>query len=188
MTQLEEAPLVHDRKCGECSMCCKLMAIDELEKPLGVWCEHVLKRRGCAIYDNRPPSCAAFQCGYLIWPIAGDHWLPSKSKMVIVVEDENRMAIHVDPALPNVWKAEPYYSDLKTWAWQAAQHDQQIVVSIARRMIALLPDCEVDLGFVEEDEVVLTGRFGDGSYGARKFKANDPAIQGMEYGKPYTAR
>lgn len=185
---MNEATVVHGRECGECSMCCKLMAIDELEKPMSVWCKHVVKRRGCAIYEDRPLSCAGFHCGYLVWPIAEDHWLPSKCKMVIVIEDENRMAVHVDPSTPNVWKAEPYYSDLKSWAWHAAQHDQQLVVSIARRMIALLPDCEVDLGFVDEDEIVLTGRFANGDYGARKFKASDPTIQGMEYGKPYTSR
>lgn len=185
---MNQAPVVHGRECGDCSMCCKIMEIPELNKPTGAWCEHVLKRRGCAIYETRPPSCAAFYCGYLIWPMAGEHWLPRKCKMVIVMEDENRMAIHVDPATPNVWRAEPHYSDLKWWAQQAAQHDQQLVVSIARRMIALLPDSDIDLGFVDEDEVVLTGRFADGRYGAKKLKADDPAIRGMEYGKPYTRR
>ena len=103
---------------------------------------------------------------------------------MIVVEDAMRLAIHVDPSTPKVWKSEPYYSDLKEWAYQAAHHDQQLVVSVARKMWAILPDRDFELGEVAEDDVVLTGRFADGSYGARVLKADDPRIQGIEYGKP----
>lgn len=179
---------ISGRECGECSMCCKLMEITELSKPAGTWCSHVAKRRGCTIYEARPPSCAAFECGYLFWPVPGEHWRPSKCKMVIVIEDDSRIAVHVDPSTPNIWKSQPFYSDLKEWAIQAALHDQQLIVSVARKMVALLPDCEVDLGYVAEDEVVLTGRFADGSYGARTLKADDPKIQGLEFGKPIEFR
>jgi hypothetical protein len=179
--------VVHGRECGKCSMCCKLMEIKELEKPAGAWCSHVRKGNGCAVYAQRPPSCAAFGCGYLHWSLAGDHWLPSKCKMVIVAEDDSRMAIHVDPNMPNVWKSEPYYTDLKRWAWQAAEHQfQQIVVVIGRKMIAILPDRDVDLGIVANNEIVVTGQLADGSYSARKFNADDPAIQGFTYGKQYS--
>lgn len=180
----EEAPKVFGRECGECSMCCKLMEILEIKKPAGSWCPHVVKKKGCGIYASRPPSCAAFGCGYLHWPIAGEHWKPSRCKMVIVAEDAMRIAIHVDPSTPNVWRSEPYYSDLREWAYQAAAHDQQLVVSVARKMFAMLPDGHVELGYVGEDEVVLTGKFANGSYGARVLKADDPRIEGMEYGKP----
>ncbi|WP_152568201.1 hypothetical protein [Sphingopyxis sp. LC81] len=162
------------------------MEISELKKSAGTWCPHVVKGRGCAIYAERPSSCASFGCGYLHWPMAGDHWFPFKSKMVIVAEDAARMAIHVDPNTPHVWKSEPYYSDLKRWSWHAAQHQfQQIVVAIGRRMVAVLPDKDVDLGRVAEDEVVLTGQLADGSYSAMKFNANDPAIKGLRYGQEY---
>lgn len=184
---MNDAPVVDGRQCGECSMCCKLMEIEELGKPIGVWCAYVRKGNGCAIYSERPPSCAAFGCGYLHWPMAGEHWRPSKCKMVLVAEDMSRMAIHVDPSTPNVWKAQPYYSDLKTWAWHAAQYGfQQLVVVIGRRMIAVLPDRDIDLGIVEKDEVVLTGQLADGSYTARKLKASDPTLIGMEPGQVYT--
>lgn len=166
-------------------MCCKIMAITELNKAGGAWCQHVQKGLGCSIYSNRPPSCAAFMCGYLLWPNAGDHWLPSKCKMVIVMEDAQRMAIHVDPSTPNIWKARPYHDDLKMWAHHAAQNDQQIVVSIARKMTVILPDSDVYLGFVGEDEIVVSGQRADGSFGARKIKADDPKIAGLEYGKPF---
>lgn len=104
--------------------------------------------------------------------------------MVIVVEDAMRMAVHVDPSTPNIWRTAPYYSDLREWGYQAAAHDQQLVVSVARKMFAILPDGDVELGYVSDEEVVLTGRFADGSYGARVLRADDPRIEGMEYGKP----
>lgn len=178
--------VVLGRICGECSMCCKLMEIVELSKPVGQWCEHVRKKNGCAIYSDRPGSCSGFGCGYLHWPIAGDHWFPAKSKMVIVAEDQSRMAVHVDPNTPHVWKSEPYYSDLKRWAWHAADYQfQQIVVVIGRKMIAILPDSDVHLGIVSLNEVVATGQNKDGSYFARKIQTTDPSIQGVEYGKQY---
>lgn len=184
---MDSAPVVYGRQCGECSMCCKLMEITELGKPAGAWCAHVRKGNGCAIYGKHPPSCVAFGCGYLHWPMAGDHWRPSRCKMVIVAEDAARMAIHVDPATPNVWKAEPHYSDLKRWARSAAENQfQQLVVVIGRRMIAILPDRDLDLGIVAEDEVVLTGQLADGSYTARKLKASDPTLVGMAPGQLYT--
>ncbi|KGB51781.1 hypothetical protein FG91_04147 [Sphingopyxis sp. LC81] len=49
----------------------------------------------------------------------------------------------------------------------------------------MLPDKDVDLGRVAEDEVVLTGQLADGSYSAMKFNANDPAIKGLRYGQEY---
>ncbi|WP_390587315.1 hypothetical protein [Erythrobacter sp. MTPC3] len=104
------------------------------------------------------------------------------------MEDESRMAVHVDPDTPNVWRIEPYYSDLMSWAREAFKHDQQLVVSIARRMFAFLPDGEVDLGYVAEDEIVFTGMRKDGTYLATKLKANDPRVQGIEYGKPVSAK
>jgi hypothetical protein len=159
-------------------MCCKLMEITELSKPRGAWCRHVERGVGCAIYPHRPPSCAAFDCGWLIWPDAGAHWFPSKSKMVIVFEDDRRMAIHVDPATPNVWKVAPYYDDIKAWAQAVSRRGQQIAVVVDRRTIMIFPDGEVDVGEVGDDEVVMTARLPDGSYSAEKVSADDPRVTG----------
>ena len=48
-----------------------------------------------------------------------DYWYPAKSKIVInaLVEEGRRYtAFVVDPAYPNRWKEEPYFSDIKTIA------------------------------------------------------------------------
>lgn len=50
--------------CGDCRMCCKVMAVQDLEKPRGKWCAHACDH-GCAIYPQRPESCATYSCGWL---------------------------------------------------------------------------------------------------------------------------
>ena len=59
------------RACGACSLCCKLLQIDEpeLKKPANEWCRHCRPGKGgCAIYDERPPVCRDFACEWLINP------------------------------------------------------------------------------------------------------------------------
>jgi hypothetical protein len=159
-------------------MCCKLMAITELDKPRGTWCVHVRRGAGCAIYSGRPPSCASFDCGWLVWPDAGEHWFPLKSKMVIVFENDRFMAIHVDPSTPNVWKVAPYHDDIRRWARAVSARGQQIAVIVGHRTIMVFPDGEVDVGEVGDDEVVRTARLPDGSYTAEKVRAEDPRVTG----------
>lgn len=57
----EAAP---NRKCGECSLCCKVLRVNSLDKPTGTWCQHA--RPGCAIYEDRPVECRAFSCLWLL--------------------------------------------------------------------------------------------------------------------------
>ncbi len=55
------------RDCGECSVCCSAMAVDELGKAPRFDCQHdsVGGSVGCAIYPTRPASCRRFVCGWL---------------------------------------------------------------------------------------------------------------------------
>ncbi len=55
------------RTCGECSACCTTHAVPDLKpvgKPAGVACSK-LCAQGCGIYQTRPGSCRAFECGWL---------------------------------------------------------------------------------------------------------------------------
>src|SRR5437868_6532550 len=60
---------MHSPNCDECDLCCRLIAVDELNKPYGVACPHlVLKLDGapgcCGIWKDAPQSCHAFFCGW----------------------------------------------------------------------------------------------------------------------------
>lgn len=148
-------PLVAGRACGVCSLCCKVMLVEEFTKPKGAWCVHCDPGHGCRIYDRRPAICRGFHCAYLANARVPDSWEPSTCGMVLVDEDNGRRRIaHVDPDDPEAWRREPYYADLKRWAREGAPGGMQVAVYIDRRVIVVLPDSETDLGIVGDDEVI----------------------------------
>jgi hypothetical protein len=128
------------RTCGSCSLCCKLLGITKLNKPVDTWCPHARPGHGgCSIYPDRPSACQTYICGWLSGlPEFGDEWFPARCKMIISIRDPQRglreggMRVTVDPAYPNAWRREPYYSQLRMWA-------QHIVIEIrvGRRFIRL---------------------------------------------------
>ena len=108
-----------ERACDGCTLCCKLLGIAELQKPMGVWCPHTLKGRGCGIYDQRPHPCRVFECLWLLTDNVADYWKPDQSKMVLAGDETGTLInVIVDASRPDAWKKEPYYGDLKTWARQ----------------------------------------------------------------------
>lgn len=52
------------RACGECTVCCTVMAVPELHKPNRRACTHVCDE-GCAIHAERPQDCRDFHCLWL---------------------------------------------------------------------------------------------------------------------------
>lgn len=106
--------------------------------------------------------------------------------MVIVNElDGFRLAIHVDKDRPDAWRKEPYLSDIRELGEGAALNDQQVLVCIGRRVIAILPGREVDLGLIDPDERIVTGMTADGVWQAFKAHKDDPRIAGMVPGVPF---
>jgi len=74
------------RKCGECSLCCTLVACPALKKPVNQKCVHCVDGIGCAIHASRPQMCADFECAWL----RGDlpEWArPDKVHFVVEVLD-----------------------------------------------------------------------------------------------------
>jgi hypothetical protein len=187
--ETQEEPILDGRACNECTLCCKVLSIKELDKPQGQWCTHCAVGRGCKIYDERPAECGNFYCGYLTWPMTDEHWFPARCKMVIVSElDGNRVAIHVDPSRPTAWQQRPYYEEIKQWARFAAPQMRQVVVCIGNRAIVILPDEDVDLGPVANNERIITGETMEGGHlrmRAMKLHVDDPRIAGMKDGVPY---
>ena len=106
---------LRDRRCGDCALCCKLMAITELSKPAGQWCPHSVERRSCAIYGARPPTCRAWHCGYRLLPFLGEHWHPARCGMVVHWgTQERQLKIVVDQGFEERWQRTPYGADIAT--------------------------------------------------------------------------
>ena len=105
--------------------------------------------------------------------------MPSRSKLVVAYKpDGMEVIIHVDPGVPSAWRAEPYYSQIRSMAVHAVGTAHTVFVQIGRRVIAIFPDREVDLGIVAEDErIAIREEAGPGSRRvAVKLKADDPRI------------
>ena len=51
------------RPCGECTACCRSIAIHEFDKKTNVGCRHI--GAGCSIYAERPEACQHFECAWL---------------------------------------------------------------------------------------------------------------------------
>ena len=53
------------RECGECSLCCTVLRVDELRKLGGTPCVHQRAGGGCGIHPRRPGICRAYRCLWL---------------------------------------------------------------------------------------------------------------------------
>lgn len=56
------------RRCGGCTLCCRLLPVQELDKPADTRCSHQRTGKGCAIYRRAPFSCRAWSCLWLLEP------------------------------------------------------------------------------------------------------------------------
>lgn len=95
--------------CGACTLCCKLLAVDELAKPACSWCALAEPGKGCRTYDERPDSCRAFECLWLqtqsheIGKFPGD-LRPDRCRVILTTtEDGDTLVAHVDPSYPNAY-------------------------------------------------------------------------------------
>jgi hypothetical protein len=93
------------RTCGSCSLCCKLLSVEPLQKPRNEWCKHACKGGGCRIYLDRPNPCKTFSCSWLLTPGIGDRFRPDKIGLFVVATViSDFLQIVVDPAMPNAWR------------------------------------------------------------------------------------
>ncbi|MCC6315206.1 MAG: hypothetical protein IT337_14475 [Thermomicrobiales bacterium] len=145
------------RDCGTCSLCCKLLGIGALGKPTGSWCPHCAPPAGCGIYESRPQECRDFACLWLESEALGEEWRPSRSKIVLYLVDGERLVAHVDVGSPAAWRSEPYYGQLKSWARQGMRGGPKVVVRVGERLVAILPDRDVDLGRVARGDGIFIG-------------------------------
>ncbi len=175
---------VKNRACGSCTLCCKLLKIPETDSGKGDWCQHCSVGKGCNIYADRPQRCSDFMCGYLVWDAVPDRWHPAKSRIIVVSELGFRINFTVDPSAPGRWREAPWYNDIKALAVMSFQQGKQVLVTIGNKAIAVLPDRDMDLGVVGDDEVVITGQRPDGSWGAAKVHKDDPRLASNVQGMP----
>jgi hypothetical protein len=106
----EEATRVGSgRRCGECSLCCKVAIVPELQKAGGAWCSHAKpgqREGGCTVYgsDRRPAVCGRFSCAWLEG-VMPEPMRPDRIHAYIAAtKDGKGAAVHVDTQHPDAWR------------------------------------------------------------------------------------
>ena len=142
------------RRCGDCTLCCKVMEIEALTKPADAWCPHCRPKRGCAIHDRRPAECVNFNCLWLVNERLGERWKPSKAKFVLTTSEDG-IEVRCDPGFPDAWRREPYASEIRRWAVSGENHDVTMLAISGRRMTLVTGEREFDLGLVGPDRRIV---------------------------------
>jgi hypothetical protein len=160
------ALVVPGRTCGTCTVCCRILAVEELNKPRSTWCVHCIPQKGCGIHPSRPQVCREFVCNWLLLESLGPEWKPERSKFVLqsvaYQGGHQCLAVHVDPDHPESWRQPPFYEKIKQWAAKASERATGgiyfVLVQIDLRKILILPDREIDLGTFANKEAITLDR------------------------------
>ncbi|OYW45800.1 MAG: hypothetical protein B7Z08_00065 [Sphingomonadales bacterium 32-68-7] len=115
-------PLVAERACGGCTVCCTVCEIPDLPKPADVACQH-LEPAGCGIYPDRPGGCRTFFCGWRRLPWLTNNLRPDRSGVMFTLE--------VRPDAPN-----PFDRRCIVARWVRGGPDDDR--ALAARLLALL--------------------------------------------------
>jgi hypothetical protein len=143
----EAGVLTQPKPCGECSACCKILPVRELNKPAGVWCNHVVQGHGCGIYADRPNICRGYQCLWTVTAPLDERWRPDRAGFVLqpgAIEGE--VEVVVDPDRPDAWRREPYYSQIKQISDVGRGGAPRVLVYTQGHVIVVFPETDIDLG------------------------------------------
>jgi hypothetical protein len=156
------------RSCGGCTMCCKVLGITELAKPVGKWCTHCEIGKGCKIYETRPEECRKFHCLWLVDDRFSDSWKPDRSKIVVTTgQDGNSIEFRCDPGSPAAWRAKEYYDEIILMAKAAEPHDGSVYVIVGNKNTLVTPTDEFPLGEIPEGHVIVREMTGQRVTGVR---------------------
>ena len=140
-----------DRTCGSCSLCCKVLRVDELHKPMGQWCAHFKAGVGHGRAEN--PQALEATTGLWVRAMdrAADAVRPDRCKVVMTIDDGgHRIIARADPADPTAWRREPIHGQLRRWAADFWFKGRTIWAMVGTRMWLVTPDRDVDIGETDE--------------------------------------
>lgn len=108
--ELQEAT---GRACGECTLCCRLIPVQAMDKPAGVKCPACIPGGGCSIYAERPNQCRGFLCNWVI----GEGPPAMRPDLVHCVFDfeppTQIMRCHVHPQHADAWRSGPVAAHIR---------------------------------------------------------------------------
>ena len=159
ITKASAPSATDERSCGDCGLCCRLLAVDEINKPSHQWCRHFSPGLGCEIHAERPAACRSFRCLWLQRSELGPEWQPNRSHLVLHLDPADlQLIVSVDPQHPRAWLEAPFHNAIRGWAERGLEEGLQVIVKIGQRIIAVLPDREIELGELADDERIRVSR------------------------------
>ena len=150
------APAVF-KSCGDCSLCCKALAVPEIGKLAGSWCRHFSEGVGCSIHAERPSSCKSFQCVWTATDALGEDWRPDRCRLVVWSDHPGRIVIDPDPAHPEAWRHEPFHSQIKSWSVREGSDWHEVVIRVGGQVIVVFPEAEIDIGPIQPGHRIDSG-------------------------------
>ncbi len=137
---------VTDRSCGDCSLCCTVLRVDDLQKLGGVSCLHQNESGpGCSIHARRPEICRGYRC---LWLQGG---LPEESRpdrlgaVLDIVHDGAQARLEIRQVRPSCFDASPELAEIAT-RYRASMPvritDVEEVMEADRAYLVLLPGGE----------------------------------------------
>lgn len=93
-------------RCGECTLCCTLIQVDALDKPVNTPCEYCTKK-GCSIFkdEKRPVACKGFECLWYANPKLPDYLRPDRCNVIFETLGGRKTVIALmPPDKPEAWR------------------------------------------------------------------------------------
>jgi len=135
--------------CDGCDLCCRLLEVQEIDKPFLKLCQHAQRGAGCTIYEARPESCRAFVCTWLAsqqapdgagWDRMPPEMRPDRRHVVFAPVDrddpDHRLHVHVDPQRAMAWTRR----DVKRWIERIVGRGITVVLSVGHKHTVLRAD------------------------------------------------
>ena len=145
--------------CGACTLCCKLIAVPELEKPVDTWCAHCDRAGGgCRVFGTpkRPKACGEWECVWLQSQSNSDpgkrlapELRPDRTHVILTpgTDGGRTLVAHVDVIYPNAWEVGPMGRFLEA----VKQHSPYpLIIRRGKRRTAFLEAGQV-ADFVDKD-------------------------------------
>lgn len=145
--------------CGECTGCCTVFEIKELQKEFGKPCQHLSKTPpGCGIYTDRPTPCSGYVCLWLDAARTKDRQAPEEMRpdvCGVVLGQPFRVehdVLHVfpipgHPKYPDAWRYPPISDHLQG----VLKRGGRLMIFVEGKRIAIRGDMAV-IGTEEEFE------------------------------------
>lgn len=105
--------------CGQCALCCKVMAVPEQDKPQNTWCPKCTKN-SCSAHGSpeygeadQYKACRTFECLWLqsqtkgaAFPPLAESLRPDRSHVILTgTLNAQGIVAHIDPAYPEAHKS-----------------------------------------------------------------------------------